>query len=110
MGMDKRKHPRIDFHLDVTIRGHEGIVEVRDFSLGGLFVHVGDASGFKEGNVIWLVMKLPHEKNPLRVKAQIMRVIKDAIAVEFVDLLPQDAMTLEYCFHIFKDTVPMPGS
>jgi hypothetical protein len=52
-------------------------------------------------------MKLPQEKDPIRVKAQVTRVTKKSIGVEFVELPPQHAMALEYCFHIFKHTVPI---
>ena len=110
MSQDKRRDPRIDFFLQVMINGHQGPQKIKDFSLSGLFIKVQDPSRFKEGDEIDLVMKLPHENDPVRVKARIMHVTMGGIGVEFVDLQPQDAMALEYCFHVFKNTMPIPGS
>jgi hypothetical protein len=110
MSQDKRRDQRIDFFLQVMINGHQGLQKIKDFSLSGLFIKVQDPSRFKEGDEIDLVLKLPHENDPIRVKARIMRVIMEGIAVEFVDLQPQHAMALEYCFHVFKHTMPIPGS
>lgn len=107
MSDEKRKTPRIDFHLQVMIKGHQGLMKIKDFSLTGLFVEVQDSSGFEVGDELELIMKLPQEKDPIRVKAQVTRVTKKSIGVEFVELPPQHAMALEYCFHIFKHTVPI---
>ena len=110
MDDNKRKNPRIDFYLPVTIKGHQGLGKIKDFSMGGVFVEIQDTSDFKQGDEIDLVMELPYEKNAMQVKARIARVIKDGIGVEFVGLSPQDAMALEYCFHVFRHTMPLPGS
>jgi hypothetical protein len=42
------------------------------------------------------------------VSSRIARVTGSAIGVELVNLLPQDAMALEHCFHMFKDTISRP--
>lgn len=110
MTQDKRKSPRIDFYLQVMIKGHEGLGKIRDFSLSGLFIQVQRPSWFKEGSEVEVVMKLPHENEPIRVKARVVRVTTQGIGVEFVDLPPLDAMALEYCFHVFKGTIPLPSS
>jgi hypothetical protein len=92
------------------IKGYQGPTEIHDLSLGGLFIHVKDPSQFKEGDVIDLVMELPFEKDPIEIKAKIMRVTARGIGVEYVDLLPQHAMALEQCFHIFKHTMPIASN
>ena len=109
MSEDKRKNPRIDLYVEVRIK-HQGLHKVKDLSLSGLFIRLQDTSQFKQGDEIELIMKLPHETDPIRVKARIMRVITDGIGVEFVDLSPQEEMALEYCFNVFKHTLPLPGS
>jgi c-di-GMP-binding flagellar brake protein YcgR len=109
MSQDKRKNPRIAFLLQVMIMGQPGLQEIKDFSLGGLFIKVKEPSQFKEGDKIDLVMKLPEENNSTRIKARVVRVTTEGIGVEFEDLPPKDAMALEYCFHVFKHTVPIPG-
>jgi hypothetical protein len=110
MAKEKRGKARIDFHLPVTIKGHQGLKKIKDFSLSGLFIEMKDTSQFKQGDEIDLVMELPHEKNPIEPKARVAHVTGEGIGVEFVDLSPQHAMTLEYCFHIFKDTIPLADS
>lgn len=107
MGKEGRKAPRIDFYLPVMIKGYKGLNKTRDFSLSGLFIQVQGTSRFKQGDEIELVMKLPQEKNAIRVKARVMRVTSKGIGVEFVDLSTQHAMALEYCFHVFKHTIPL---
>lgn len=107
MGEEERKQPRIDFHLPVMIKGVKGLNKTQDFSLCGLFVEIQDTSKFKEGDEVTLIMRLPQEKNSMQVKARVMRVTKKGIGVEFVDLSPQHAMALEFCFHVFKHTIPL---
>jgi Tfp pilus assembly protein PilZ len=110
MSQDNRRDPRIDFYLQVMIKGHEGLQKAKDFSMSGLFIQLVDPSIFNKGDEVHLVMKLPHENDPIRVKALVMRVTSEGIGVEFVDLQPQHAMALEYCFHVFRHTVPIPGT
>ena len=109
MSEDKRKNPRIDLYVEVRIK-HQGVHKVKDLSLSGLFIRLQDTSQFKQGEEIELIMKLPGEKDPIRVKARVARVITDGLGVEFVDLPPQDEIALEYCFSVFKHTLPLPGS
>ena len=110
MANEKRGNARIDFHLPVTIKGHQGLNKVKDFSMGGLFIEMEDAPQFKQGDEIDLIMKLPHENNTMQVRALVTHVTGKGIGVEFVDLSPQHAMALENCFHIFKDTIPLADS
>lgn len=112
---EKRKDARIDFNLPVTIKGHQGLYKVKDFSMGGLFIffifiEMQDTSRFKQGDEIDLVMELPLEKKPIEPKARVVHVTGKGIGVKFVDLSPQNAMALEYCFHVFKHTVPLADS
>ena len=109
MANEKRKNARIEFNLLVKIKGHQGLKKVKDFSLGGLFIFIEmqDTSLFKQGDEIDLSMELPNEKNVVQAKAQVVRVTKDGLGIEFKSMSPNDAMALEYCFHIFKHTVPI---
>jgi Tfp pilus assembly protein PilZ len=108
MSEDKRKNPRIDLDMEVRIKDH-GLHKVKDLSLGGLFIQIQDTCQFKQGDEIELIMKLPVEKDPMRLNARVARVITDGIGVEFADLPPQEHMALEYCFNVFKHTIPIPG-
>lgn len=107
---ENRRNPRIDFDLPVEIKGHHGSHEIRNFSLGGLFIETEAFPRFRTGDEIDLIMKLPLEEYPMQVRPRIARVISEAIGVELVDLAPLHAMALEWCFHVFKHTIPLPGA
>jgi hypothetical protein len=77
---DRRKMPRIEFHLPVAIGGKKGLKEIRNFGVVGV-----------------------------RIRARVIHVSKEGIGVELLDVIPQDIMALERCFSIFKHTIPMPG-
>jgi Tfp pilus assembly protein PilZ len=105
---DKRRSPRIDLHLDVTVKGKEGVQGVRNFSLCGLFLQTEDPLRFTPGDEIVLVMRLPSEDKPVELRGRVVHVSKNGIGVEFLEMPAQDAMSMESCFHIFKGTLPLP--
>ncbi|MBW1744434.1 MAG: PilZ domain-containing protein [Deltaproteobacteria bacterium] len=106
MDVEKRKNPRIDFHLKLTVEGYKGTTEIRDFSLGGLLIQVDDPSHFNQGDVIHLVMLLPFEDKPIDIKAKVARVTPEGVGLEYINLLPYQEMIIEQCFHIFRSTMP----
>jgi Tfp pilus assembly protein PilZ len=106
---EDRRSPRIDFHLEVTIKGRHGLETVKNFSLYGVFVHTDNPSQFEVGDEVHLTMKFPTEKQPLELKARVIHISEKGIGVEFIDLPPKDAMTIEYSFNVFKHSVPLPG-
>ena len=110
MDIDRRKDPRIDFHLELTIEGYKGATEIRDLSLGGLLIKLDDPSHFSPGDVIVLVMLLPFEDKPVDVKAKVVRRTPEGIGVEYVKLSPYHRMVLEQCFHIFRSTMPIASN
>jgi hypothetical protein len=105
---ERRRHPRIDFNLRIEVVGHEGSHVIKNLSLGGLLVQTEAASDLRTGDEIDLKIKLPLEKSAIPVRPRIARVTGNAIGVELVNLIPQHAMALEHCFHIFKHTIPQP--
>jgi len=107
---EKRKHPRIDFHLGVMIREHHGLKEIRNFGLGGVFVGTEDPSRFKSGEEVYLIMKFPSETKAMQVKSRVAHTSDNGFGVEFIDVSPKNAMSMEYCFNIFRHTVPLPGT
>ena len=107
---NNRINPRIDFHLPVEIKGHRGPHTIRDFSVGGVLIETKDASHFKPGDEIDVIIALPLEKSPIQVKFRVTRVTSKGIGVQFVNLAPKDAMALEWCFHVFKHTIPLAGT
>jgi hypothetical protein len=106
---EKRGSPRIDFRLSVMVRGRQGLKEVRNFGLYGVFIQTEDPSQFKSGDEIYLKMKLPREKKAIQVKARVAHVSEKGVGIEFIDLPPRDAMSMDLCFSLFKHTIPLPG-
>ena len=106
---EDRRSPRIDFHLEVRIKGRHGLEKIENFSLDGLFVHTENPLQFKIGDELDLSMKFPIEKKPVEVKARVVHISQKGVGVEFVDLPAKVAMTIEYCFNVFKHTLPLPG-
>jgi hypothetical protein len=110
MTEDQRISPRIDFHLPLEIKGHEGAKRIKDFSLKGLFVEVADPARFELGDEVSLNLELPYADKPVVVKARVVRVTGDGIGVEFKELYLEDRLALEECYGIFKHTLPLPDA
>ncbi|MBW2107508.1 MAG: PilZ domain-containing protein [Deltaproteobacteria bacterium] len=108
--VDKRKHPRIDFHLDISLRGRKGPQQIRNFSLYGVFLRTRNPTQYHVGDRIRVVMKLPNEEHDMEVNGRVAHVSERGIGVEFLDLAVQDAVAMEFCFHVFKHTTPLPGT
>jgi len=109
-GDDKRKSPRIDFNLQVKVAGQKKAQEVKNFGLYGVFLQTDPSFQAEQGDEISLVMRLPLEDIPLELKGRIVRVEEEGVGVVFPDISPQEAMALEACFAVFKETLPLPGS
>jgi hypothetical protein len=109
MSEEKRKNPRIDLYVQVRIK-HQGLHKVKDLSISGLFVQTPHPSHFKKGDEIELVLQLPEENQPTRLDARVARVTPDGIGVEFKNVPAKEQVALEYCFNLFKHTIPLPGS
>ena len=110
MTYEHRKEPRIDFHMDVAVKGKKGLQQVLNFSTNGLFLGTEDPWQYKVGEEIRLVMTLPNEQAPLELNARVAHVSEKGVGIAFMNLQPEDAMSVEYCFHIFKHTTPLPES
>ncbi len=109
MSKEKRKEPRIDLLVQVKIK-HQGLYQVKDLSLSGLFILTPKASQFETGDEIEVVMQLPSEDKPMRLDARVARVATDGIGVEFVKVPKNEQVALQHCFDIFKHTLPLPNS
>lgn len=107
---DKRLNPRIDFHLDVLLRGLKGVKRVKNFSRDGVFVEVEQARRFKSGEHVEIVTRLPLEKRIMTVKGQVMHVTGKGIGIKFVDLWGPNSEAIEKNFQVFKATIPLPNS
>lgn len=109
MTEERRKTPRIELRFKITINiRHKGIHEVKDLSVGGLFIRTTDPSMFGQGDEIELVMQLPVEDTPTSLNARVCHAGEDGIDVEFFDVKPEDEKALEYCFSLAFLVSPVP--
>jgi len=109
MTKERRKNPRIGLRFKVTVKlKHKGVHEVKDLSVGGLFIRTTDPSMFGEGDEIELVMQLPVEDRPMSLNARVAHAGENGIGVEFFDVKPEDQKALEYCFSLAFLVSPFP--
>jgi hypothetical protein len=108
MTHDKRLNPRIDFHLDVIVKGLKGVKKVKNFSRGGFFVELESPHLFKVGDRIELVTRLPLEKRIMILKGRVAHSTRRGIGVMFVDMWGLNSEVIESHFQVFKATIPLP--
>jgi len=107
---EKRLAPRIQFHLDVVVRGLKGVKQVNNFSTGGVFIqNEPSSSSFKRGDKIELVTRLPLEKRIMLIKAQVAHVTSKGMGVQFLDVHGPCAQAIQSNFEVFRTTVPLPA-
>ena len=106
---EKRLAPRIQFHLDVVVRGLKGVKQVSNFSTGGVFIQNEPSSSFKRGDKIELVTRLPLEKRIMLIKAQVAHVTSKGMGVQFLDVHGPCAQAIQSNFEVFRATVPLPA-
>jgi len=107
---DKRLNPRIDFHLDVIVRGSKGVKKVKNFSTGGFFIEVDESRAFKRGDRVEIVTRLPLEKRIMIIKGQVAHATDKGIGVRFMDLWGPNSEAVENNFQVFRATIPFPAS
>ena len=105
---EKRLTPRIQFHLDVVVKGLKGVKQVSNFSTGGVFIQNAPSSSFKRGDKIELVTRLPLEKRIMLIKAQVAHVPSKGMGVQFLDVHGPCAQAIQSNFEVFRATVPLP--
>jgi Tfp pilus assembly protein PilZ len=108
--MDRRKSPRIELHLYLTIKGEPAPQAIRNFGLYGVFIQTENPSRFKTGDEINVVMKLLNQTENMLVNGRVAHVSDKGIGVEFTDLRPQDAMAMELCYESAKHAAQLPGT
>ena len=106
---DKRLNPRIDFHLDVIVRGSKGVKKVKNFSTGGFFIEVDESRAFKRGDRVEIVTRLPLEKRIMIIKGQVAHATDKGIGVRFMDLWGPNSEAVENNFQVFRATIPYPA-
>lgn len=106
---EKRLAPRIEFRLDVVVRGLKGIKQVSNFSTGGVFIQNEHSSSFKRGDKIELITRLPLEKRIMLIKAQVSHVTNRGMGVQFLEVHGPCAQAIQSNFDVFRATIPLPA-
>ena len=110
MGEDNRLNNRIDFHLEVVVKGYPGIKKTRNFSTSGIYIELEDPSRFKLRQRVELVTRFPLEKKIMKIKGEVAHINQSGIGVKFVDLWGSNLDAVENTFRIFQATYPLPGT
>lgn len=104
---ERRNNTRIEFHLPVVILGVDTKAQIVDFSLDGFHIALGKKTTLAIGRHINLALRLPSEKNVLKIKAKVVYKDEKGIGCRFIDQTPQLQDVLERCFNIFNATLPI---
>jgi hypothetical protein len=104
---DRRRHTRIEFHFPVVILGVDDQAQILDFSLDGFYIELRSGKQLNIGQLINLALRLPIEREPLRLKAKIVYKDSQGIGCRFMDLTPPVFERLERCFNVFTATLPV---
>ncbi len=105
--VDRREHPRLEFHCTAISSYVKNVIRVTDLSLGGLFFEVEDKSAFQPGKEIDLAIKFPTESNAIRVRSVVANVTERGVGCEFKNLSSENRAAIKHCFDTFKDTIPI---
>ena len=104
---DRRRNTRIEFHIPVVILGIDAEAQIVDFSLDGFHIELTSDLELAVGQQIYLALRLPTERDPLRIKAKIMYTGSKGIGCRFIDVAPPLIEKLERCFNVFNATLPI---
>jgi len=91
----------------VVILGIDDRARILDFSLNGFHIEMQAENELAIGQVINLTLRLPTERNTLRIRAKVAYQHKKGIGVRFVDLGPALDEKLERCFNVVNSTLPI---
>ena len=106
---EKRLAPRIEFNLEVVVRGLKGVKQVTNFSTSGVFIRNEAPPSFKRGDKIELFTRFPLEKRIMLITAQVAHVTSKGMGVQFLDVHGPCAQAIQSHFAVFKATVPLPA-
>jgi hypothetical protein len=104
---DRRKNTRIEFHIPVVILGIDAEAQIVDFSLDGFHIELAAKDKLSIGQQINLALRLPTERDPLRIKAKVMYIDGKGVGCRFCEISPPLLEKLERCFNVFNATLPI---
>jgi hypothetical protein len=104
---DRRRNTRIEFHIPVVILGIDAEAQIVDFSLEGFHIELTSDLELAVGQQIYLALRLPTERDPVRIKAKIVYIDHKGIGCCFTDIASLLLEKLERCFNVFTATLPI---
>ena len=104
---DKRQDPRLEIRCKVFFDQINGAAEMTDFSMGGFFAEMSDIKGLELGMTTNVVIKFPMEENAFLQKVKIVSINDRGVGCQFIGLTKKNSATIENCFEIFKNTLPI---
>lgn len=107
VGSDRRKSIRIEFHFPIVILGIDDTAQILDFSLDGFHIEISAGKELIIGQNINLALKLPMEKDSVRIRAKVVYKDNKGIGCRFIDLTQSMYEKLERCFNVFNSTLPI---
>ncbi|MGD8835735.1 MAG: PilZ domain-containing protein [Desulfobacteraceae bacterium] len=104
---NRRNSDRIEFHYPVVILGIDEKAQILDFSPEGLYIEMHAKNKLAVGRHVNLALKLPTEKEVLRLRAKVAYTDKTGIGCQLVDTTVNIYQSLERCFNIINSTLPL---
>ena len=104
---DRRKNTRIEFHVPVVILGVDAEAQIVDFGMEGFHIELISELELAVGQQVYLALRLPTERDPVRIKAKIVYTVSKGIGCRFTDVAPHLVEKLERCFNVFNATLPI---
>lgn len=104
---ERRNNDRIEFHYPIVILGIDEKAQILDFSPEGFFIEMHTKANLPIGRHVNLALKLPTEKEVLRLRAKITYKDKNGIGCQLVDTTVKLYESLERCFNIINATLPL---
>lgn len=118
MFQEQRQWPRLDCHLDITLRpglgttNLEGVTPLgalmgipvvsKNFSPLGLCIKIGPGS-LRKKDRLYLTIDMPTEAHPIELESEVIWSSGDEIGIRFINLQALDEMRLKNCFQFFRD-------
>ena len=115
---EQRQWPRLDCHLDITIKPGIGATDLegatplgallgipvvsKNFSPFGLCIKSSQRS-LRKKDRLYLTIDMPTEAHPIELESEVIWNSGDEIGVRFIKLQALDEMRLKKCFQFFRD-------
>jgi hypothetical protein len=118
MAEEQRQWPRLECHLEITLKPGLGTIDFegvtplgallgipavsKNFSPLGLCIKTGQGS-LRKKDRLYLTIDMPTEAHPIELESEVIWSAGDEIGIRFINLHALDEMRLRKCFQFFRD-------